>query len=76
MKPESADGARVADAIFCATSSARAGLVSASPIQSTCGCRAATSPRKSPTRPAPMMASPMRFAVFRMDASRAGLNPL
>ena len=55
--------------IFCATSLARAGLVSASPIQSTCGCRAATSPRNSPTRPAPMMASPMRFGVFWMDAS-------
>src|SRR6516164_8212332 len=29
------------------------------PIHSTAGCRAATSPRNSPTRPAPTMASPM-----------------
>src|SRR5881394_842094 len=46
------------------TSLARSGLRSTTPIQSTCGCRAATSPRKSPTRPAPTMARPMRLGCF------------
>src|SRR5437764_13028045 len=46
------------------TSLARSGLRSATPIQSTCGWRAATSPRKSPTRPAPTMARPMRLGCF------------
>src|ERR1700674_4620757 len=32
------------------------------PIHSTAGCRAATSPRNSPTRPAPTMASPIPLA--------------
>src|SRR5262245_42318509 len=40
---------------------ARSGRSSAMPIQSTCGKRAAISPRMRPTRPAPMMPSPMRL---------------
>jgi len=50
--------------IFSATSFARSGFFSASPIQSTCAWRAAISPRISPMRPAPTMARPMRFGCF------------
>src|SRR6185503_4840938 len=51
---------------FSRTISPRSGLISAIPIQSTWGWRAASSPRMSPTRPAPTMARPMRFACFFM----------
>src|ERR1700682_3139930 len=51
-----------------ATNLARSGLISASPMKSTWGCRAATSPRNNPTRPAPMMARPMRLGFFFTDA--------
>src|SRR5580698_6989672 len=48
------------------TSPPRLWLSSAMPIHSTAGWRAATSPRNRPTRPAPMMASPMPLADFFM----------
>src|SRR6516162_5967369 len=47
-----------------ATSAPRLGFFSAMPIHSTAGWRAATSPRNSPTRPAPTMASPMPLAFL------------
>ncbi len=50
--------------IRSATSLARSGFFSAIPIQSTCGWRAATSPRNRPTRPAPTIARPMRRGFF------------
>src|ERR1700692_4252910 len=52
--------------IFAATSRARSGFFSAMPIQSTFPCRAATSPRNSPTRPAPTTARPMLFGFCRI----------
>src|ERR1700682_919473 len=53
-----------------ATNFARSGLISASPMKSTWGCRAATSPRSNPTRPAPMMARPMRLGFFFTNVAR------
>src|SRR5580700_10965304 len=51
-----------------ATSAPRLGFFSAMPIHSMAGWRAATSPRNSPTRPAPTMASPIPLA-FRFIAT-------
>src|SRR5262245_332624 len=50
--------------IFSATCCARLWFFSAMPIHLTAGWRAATSPRNSPTRPAPMMARPTSLADF------------
>ena len=61
--------------IFGATSPARFGFFSASPIHFTAGWRFATSPRNSPTRPPPMMARPMSFAWVLMT-STATLSPV
>src|SRR5512139_1247324 len=46
------------------TSPARLGFFSASPIHSTDGWRAATSPRNRPTRPPPTIAKPTPLADF------------
>ena len=56
--------------IFGATSPARFGFFSASPIHFTAGWRFATSPRNSPTRPPPMIASPMSAACVLMLSHR------
>src|SRR3954467_4396110 len=50
--------------VFSPTSFNRSSLISATPMKSTIGWRAATSPRKRPTRPAPTMARPMRLGCF------------
>src|SRR5260221_3891851 len=52
------------------TSLARSGLRSATPMKSTCGWRAATSPRNRPTRPAPMIARPILLGDLRNGAQR------
>src|SRR5919204_301197 len=53
-----------------ATSLPRSALVSATPIHPTLGWRAAISPRISPIRPAPMIASPIDF-----DARSGAMEP-
>src|SRR3954462_10490626 len=61
------------------TSFARSCLRSATPMKSTIGWRAATSPRNSPTRPVPMIARPMRLGCFLKRSpqrQRDGLVPL
>src|SRR3954471_16219048 len=50
--------------VFSLRSESLSCLRSATPMKSTIGCRAATSPRKRPTRPAPTMARPMRLGCF------------
>src|SRR5258706_2538000 len=52
------------------TSLARSGLRSATPMKSTCGWRAATSPRNRPTRPAPIIARPILLGDLRNGAQR------
>src|SRR4051794_18087335 len=50
--------------VFSLRSESLSCLRSATPMKSTIGWRAATSPRKRPTRPAPTMARPMRLGCF------------
>src|SRR6185312_15986204 len=47
---------------------------SATPMKSTIGWRAATSPRKSPTRPAPTIARPIRLGCFFKGLPLGGLQ--